>query len=87
MKQFKVKKGINKEPLLWGMKIPLFILFMISLVIAAFTLIGGFTIVKVVVVGVSIGILFLGCQMLSKYNWMKIFFSEQFPDSIKNNRF
>jgi len=83
--EFKVKKGVSKEPLLWGMKIPQFMAFICVLIISSFILVSGLTIRKIFSVMIMLGGSYFILQLLSKTNVIKLLFSERFPDTIKND--
>lgn len=83
--EYKVKKGVSKEPLLWGMKIPQFIVFISILIISAFILVSGLTVKKILLVTIMLGGAYFILQLLSKTNVIKAFFSDHFPDTVKND--
>lgn len=85
MKEYRVKKSVSKEPLLWGMKIPQFVVFISILIICAILLTGGVTIRKLLIVTTVLVASYFALQALSNKNVIKIFFSDRFPGSVKND--
>lgn len=85
MTAFKINKNLNKSPLIWGLKLPLFGAFLGIVCIAAVTLISGLTIKKIFLALLFCVIAYLVCLGLSRFNITRILFSDAFPRSIKNN--
>lgn len=83
--EYKVKKGVSKEPLLWGMKIPQFIAFISILIVNAFFLASGLSIKKLLVAISITTISYLILKATSSKNIIRIFFSDSFPESVKND--
>lgn len=85
MASFKVNKDLSKFPLIWGLKLPIFGVFIGVVAIAATTLIAGISLLKLFIAAGSVGVTYIICLSLSRTNVYRILFSEKFPDSLKNN--
>lgn len=85
MKEFKVKKGVSKEPFIWGMKLPFFIFFISVIAINALLLTTGISIKKFLIASITIVVSYIVLKLFSTMNIVKLMFSDKFPGTIKND--
>ena len=85
MATFKINKNLSKYPLIWGLKLPIFGMFIGVVAITATTLIAGISLLKIFIAALVIAFTYVVCIVLSRTNVYGIIFSEKFPDSVKNN--
>lgn len=85
MATFKINKDLNKSPLIWGLKVPLFGAFLGVIAINTVTLISGLSFRKIFIAILICAISYLLCLVLSRLNMARILFSDSYPKSVKNN--
>ena len=86
MKSYRVHKNVNKQPLILGLRLSLFYLFMLILIIVIFLLSTGITIFKLAFYAV---ILIISYLVLKKFNSGAFtdIINERFPNTIINDNY
>lgn len=85
MAGFKINKNLNKSPLIWGLKVPMFGGFLGVVAIHTVSLISGLSIKKIFLTILGCAVAYLVFLALSRFNLARILFSDAFPRSVKNN--
>ena len=85
MREFKVKKGVSKEPLVWGLNLGYFAIFVCSLIFGSLYMTAGLTFKKLFVTALLIGLTYMILNILTHKNIVKTLFSQKIPDILKNS--
>lgn len=87
MKNYKVNKNLNRQPYILGLRLPLFFLFVLSISLGIFTLIGSISLKKILLIGFFIFFVYLVLKKLNSGSLFDFVANEKFPKSITNDNF
>ncbi len=84
MKEIKIYK-VNKRPIIWGLSLSLFYVFIAITTILAFTLIAGITLLKFIICVSLIALTYVVLKTLSGRDIIDKAMNEKLPDRIINS--
>jgi len=87
MKVFKVNKNLNRQPYILGLRLPLFFLFVLSISLGIFSLIGSISFKKILIIVIILFIVYLVLKKLNSGSLFNFVSNDKFPKSITNDNF
>ncbi|AVM51547.1 hypothetical protein [Capnocytophaga sp. oral taxon 878] len=84
MKKIDNYKDIRRKAVIWGLSTMKFALWFSLSVIFVLTLVYSFSLVKLIVVLLCIGIAYLGCEYADKNDITQFFINNKFPKEISS---
>lgn len=87
MKTFKVNKNVNKQPYIFGLRLPLFYAFTGVIIVTIFSLISGVTLVKIVIATVALSISYLVLRKLNSGDLFGAIANDKFPNKVINDNY
>jgi len=87
MKSFRVYKNVNKQPYIFGLRLPLFYLFILLLIIVIFLLSAGITLFKLAFYSWLLAAGYLVLKKVNSGTLLDSISNERFPNTIINDNY
>ncbi len=87
MKTYKVNKNVNKEPFIFGLKVPLFFVFIGIVLLVIFSFVSSISWTKLYVSILVITISYSILKRMNKGSILDRITKEKFPDTIINDNY